>query len=100
MSWDGSDRRERLPEDWPARRAACIAAAGGRCQALLPSGARCPRPATDADHKVPNDDHGPRNLQALCKHHHGKKSAGEGNAARRRPSAKRPAEDHPGWRGR
>jgi len=100
MAWEGSDRRERLPADWPARRAKQLQIDGGRCTWRLPSGARCPRPATDVDHKYEMADrHEPgRDLQSLCAHHHGKKTAVA--AARfkreRRQKRFRPAEEHPG----
>lgn len=100
MAWDGSDRRERLPDDWPERRLARLKKDGFRCTWKLRSGARCPRKATDVDHRKAGDDHSMWNLQSLCPHHHGKKSSREGNAARRakKASKARPAERHPGLR--
>ncbi len=101
MPWDTSDRKGRLPDDWETVvRPAVLRRCGGRCEKLLKSGARCPRPATDVDHKVPGDDHSMRNLQGLCGHHHAQKSAREGNQARRQASGKkkRPTESHPGDR--
>lgn len=105
MSWDSSDRRSRLPADWPqlvratAARALKSSKLGiAQCEARLPSGKRCPRVGTDCDHKVAGDDHNLRNLQWLCDHHHSKKSAKEGFEARMafKRSKYRPREGHPG----
>lgn len=82
MPWSSSGRRERLPDDWPERVARVKKKAEGRCQWRMKSGKRCPRPGTDVDHKIPGDDHSYKNLQLLCEHHHGKKSAKEGHQAR------------------
>lgn len=100
MAWDGSDRKDRLPDNWESEiRPAVLTRCRGRCEAFLPSGARCPRRATDVDHKIPGDDHRLHNLQGLCADHHAKKSSREGLAARRGAPKARPAESHPGWRG-
>lgn len=98
MSWDDSDRKSRLPKNWPQLVAMTKKAAGGRCQWRLKSGKRCPRIGTDCDHKRPGDDHSPSNLQWLCPHHHGKKSSLEGRQARQAKQAlrRRPPEAHPG----
>lgn len=105
MSWDSSDRRQRLPENWGSlvRAVKTKAKATSRlgieqCQARLPSGARCPRVGTDVDHVIPNDDHSLKNLRLLCPTHHGKKSSKEGAEARRafKQSKYRPREEHPG----
>lgn len=95
--WAGSDRRSRLPRDWNQLRQVVLKRDGGRCTWTLPSGARCPRPATDVDHRIPGDDHRLENLQALCSHHHGRKSAQEGVQARaqRKVGRKRRQEQHP-----
>lgn len=97
--WGDSDRKERLPENWEELRRARLDKDGWRCTAWLPkSRKRCPRPATDVDHHKPGDDHRIENLRSLCATHHGKKSAREGNQARRAKQAARyrPAEKHPG----
>lgn len=97
--WQDSDRRERLPDNWPALRAERLKLDGYRCTWRLPSGARCPREATDVDHKrAKEDDHRIESLQSLCAHHHGKKTAAEARAfkAAKRASRYRPAEEHPG----
>jgi 5-methylcytosine-specific restriction protein A len=95
VAWEGSNRRAQLPPDWARRQAACIANAGGQCQQTLPSGARCPRDATDADHKGDPLDHD--NLQALCPAHHKRKTSGEAQQGKaRRGSWTREPEAHPG----
>jgi hypothetical protein len=96
VAWQGSNRRAELPPDWEKRRKACLDAAGGRCQQILPSGARCPRPATDADHKSDRENHD--DLQALCRKHHNDKTSLEARAGRaKKGTAKRPTETrHPG----
>lgn len=98
--WEGSDRKQRLPDNWPALRAERLRLDDHRCTWKLKSGARCPRPATEVDHRVPGDDHRMANLRSLCPHHHGLKSGQEGNQARRaaRDKGKRPPERHPGDR--
>lgn len=99
--WADSDRKSRLPDNWGALRAAALKRDGYRCTWWLPkSKQRCPRRATDVDHKIPNDDDSLRNLQSLCSFHHGKKSAREGWQAKQkvRQSRYRPPEAHPGMR--
>ena len=99
MAWDGSDRKSRLPDDWAARRLERLKKDGFRCTWKLPkTGERCPRKATDVDHRKPGDDHSMKNLQSLCATHHGKKSSFEGRQARQKRWGKiaRPAERHPG----
>lgn len=105
MSWDSSDRRQRLPDNWGAlvravkHRAKATSKLGiEQCQARLPSGRRCPRVGTDVDHIVPGDDHNLKNLRLLCTTHHERKTvkeAAEGRASFRR-SKYRPSEEHPG----
>lgn len=57
--WDSSDRKERLPSDWQARRRVVIHRDGGKCQ-------QCGQAGTDVDHKIAGDDHSLNNLQLLC----------------------------------
>lgn len=93
MSWDTSDRRERLPDDWPAIRATVLERDKGVCY-------ECGRPGADSvDHKERGDDHSMANLAAMhmnvWPYCHRRKSSSEGGiarAARRR----RPTEPHPG----
>lgn len=94
--WAGSDRRDRLPSDWPARRAKVLARDGYRCTEQTPQG-RCVARATDVDHVVRGDDHSLANLTSLCSSHHAAKSAREGVEARQwaRQQRKRPAPRDP-----
>ena len=98
MSWEGSDRKDRLPDGWSTLVTAVKRRDKGRCTWRLPSGARCPRDGTDVDHKVPGDDHSMKNLRLLCPLHHGQKSSREGRRAKadRRASRYRRPEAHPG----
>lgn len=105
MTWESSDRRQRLPENWGAliravkKRARETSPAGfEQCEWRLPSRKRCPRTGSEVDHVIPNDDHSLRNLRLLCTHHHGKKSSREGFQAREafKQSKYRTREEHPG----
>lgn len=101
VQWAGSTRKERLPKDWEQRRATVRDRAGGRCQAPMRDGSRCPEFGTDCDHIIRGDNHALSNLQWLCSWHHNKKTAREALAVRRRmpaPSARKPTEQHPGLR--
>ena len=89
MPWSSSDRRQRLPKDWPKRRAAVKRRAGGRCEAAVHV-PECDGIGTDCDHIKAGDDHSLANLQWLSLPCHKAKTAAE------RPSRKRPAEKHPG----
>ena len=100
--WKGSsksNRREELPEDWEQLRKDQFARDGGRCTHILPSGARCPNVANQADHVGDKWDHA--HLTSLCEMHHRKKTAQQGvdgkaamKAYRRAP--RRGPEQHPG----
>ena len=79
MAWSSSDRASRLPPDWDERRAFVRARAGGRCEALLHDGTRCPAAGTECDHVEPGDDHRATNLQ--CSWHHKRKTQREAAAA-------------------
>lgn len=94
--WIGSTRRERLPADWHTIVARILARDERRCRAVLSDGTRCTETATDVDHIVRGDDHRDANLQALCSWHHRRKTAAEGNAARRPLTNRRAPERHPG----
>lgn len=98
MSWDGSDRKSRLPKNWPVLVSQTKKRAGGRCEWRLKSGKRCPRAGSDCDHKRAGDNHDLSNLQWLCAHHHGVKSSLEGRQAQRAKKAlrRRPPEAMPG----
>jgi 5-methylcytosine-specific restriction protein A len=97
--WEGSDRRDRLPENWVSEIVPYVKRrARGRCEQRLPSGKRCPRPGTDVDHRKPGDDHSYGNLQLLCSDHHDVKSSREGNSARwgKKKISPRKEGQHPG----
>lgn len=88
--WKGSsatNRRNELPPDWEAIREHVLDRDDYRCTAALPSGAPCPHRATDVDHVGSKWDNSPGNLTSLCAIHHGKKTARQGNDAKK---AKRP----------
>ncbi|MDG4751700.1 HNH endonuclease signature motif containing protein [Micromonospora sp. WMMD718] len=97
MSWEGSDRRERLPRNWATIRRRILHRDGYRCRQVFSTGERCGAPANQVDHIRRGDDHHPDNLQALCTYCHGQKTAAEAAAARRsRPTQRREPERHPG----
>lgn len=93
MAWETSDRRARLPADWSALVAAVWKRDGGRCTWRLPSGARCPRPGRDVDHRVAGDDHRMSNLQLLCGTHHDRKTQREAWAGRKKLKTKKRREE-------
>jgi 5-methylcytosine-specific restriction enzyme A len=82
--WAGSDRRTRLPTDWPSRRRAVLERDGRRCYT-------CGGAAGEVDHVRAGDDHRLENLAAICTACHKIKSAREGGiaAGARRDSAGR-----------
>lgn len=95
-NWHTSDRRSRLPKNWPSIRNTILKRDGYQCVAL-DDGTRCTQPATDVDHIEPGDNHNERNLQSLCAWHHSRKTAAEAAASRPTPvSRNRPKERHPG----
>ena len=96
--WAGSDRKSRLPADWPLLRRIVRDRSGGRCEVIKKNGRRCWDAATDCDHIVPGDDHSLSNLRDICTWHHRQKSSAEGNAAKAayRAQLKHPVETHPG----
>jgi len=96
MPWEGSNRRSRLPKDWEQKRQQVKARSGGICEAKLQDGSRCPDQGTDCDHVVRGDNHEINNLQWLCRWHHRKKTAMEGNKRMFHITEKHPTERHPG----
>ena len=103
MPWDTSDRKSRLPPDWPEIRIRIFQRDKYRCQwRVSPSGEICGQLATDVDHIQRGDNHADSNLQALCGPHHRSKSSSEGAKAKhamKRQIQKRfarPVEKHPG----
>ncbi|MFD5864386.1 HNH endonuclease [Agromyces sp. NPDC127015] len=96
--WQGSNRKSRLPKDWPQTRKRILARDGYRCT-WRADGVRCSEKASDVDHIERGDNHDDSNLRSLCGPHHRRKSSSEGGSAYRRPSrynVKRPAAQHPG----
>lgn len=96
--WQGSNRRDRLPKDWPAIRARILKRDGYACQHKDDDGLRCGAHTNQVDHIINGDDHSDANLQALCHPHHKVKSAREGSRAAhaRYIPRNRPQEKHPG----
>ena len=95
MAWSSSNRRQRLPKDWPAIRARILKRDGYRCGLLLGG---CLTVATEVDHRVRGDNHDESNLQAVCSSCHKKKTLVEAREAsrRKRELRFRPSERHPG----
>jgi 5-methylcytosine-specific restriction protein A len=102
VAWSTSNRKSRLPADWPQRCKVILKRDGYRCQHVrYDTGAKCGAYANQCDHKDQDRswDHSYANLQSLCEHHHSVKSSSEGGnaaakaAARRRDAKKR---RHPG----
>ena len=97
MAWDKTPGTRRdLPPNWHQLVAACKRDAGGRCEWILPSGRRCPREGTDADHYGKPWEH--QKLRWLCAHHHKLRTAAQALAARTRGGTpkKTTPKRHPG----
>ncbi|MFE5828757.1 HNH endonuclease [Streptomyces sp. NPDC056508] len=97
MAWAGSNRRQRLPKDWPAIVRRIKRRDRHRCTTVFETAGRCTQRGTDVDHIIPGDDHSDDNLRLLCRWCHSKKSAREGGqaAALKRVSERRPTTTHP-----
>lgn len=96
-SWYTSDRRQRLPPDWPRVRAQVRERAHGLCQAKHHARG-CDGWGTDCDHIEAGDDHRLANLQWLSGPCHRAKTARE-TIARNKKNAKlkkHPVEKNPG----
>ncbi len=98
MGWETSDRKSRLPADWPSRRRRVLIRDGYACQVRSDTGIKCGAPSNEVDHIVRGDDHRESNLQAICRSHHAAKTTAEAAEARREKfiPRRRPAEKHPG----
>lgn len=98
MAWSSSDRKSRLPANWPFLRKAVLERCGGRCEVLKKDGSRCRDRATEVDHIVAGDNHHASNLRGICTWHHARKSAMEGVEAKRKANEilYRAPETHPG----
>lgn len=96
MAWDRtSGTRRDLPADWHKRRQRCKRDAGGRCEWILPSGRRCPREGSEADHYGEPWEHD--KLRWLCTTHHKQRTAAQALAARTRGGTpKTETQRHPG----
>lgn len=95
-NWDSSNRRQRLPANWPAIRSKVLKRDLYRCQ-WSEHGLICGQPANQVDHVINGDDHRMINLRSLCEPHHALKSSAEGNHARWHSNPRRrPEEPHPG----
>lgn len=95
MPWEGSTRRATLPPNWASIRRAVLTRDGHACT-WTDEGRRCGAAANQVDHIDRPDDHTLANLRALCRWHHDRRSSAQGNAARRRPTNRRPKDPHPG----
>lgn len=95
--WTNSGRRAELPADWNRIRAEILARDNGQCR-WVTNGIRCAEAGTEVDHVGDRHDHGPGNLQALCRWHHARKTGAQGSSSpnRQRWTLARPAEKHPG----
>lgn len=101
-AWQGSTRRDRLPADWPQKRARALKLNPKRvCHWCGLEG------GTTLDHKIRGDDHSQENLDWIHdrqdvtagrsrRNCHGEKTGAEGAAARVR--LHRPAEQHPAFK--
>lgn len=99
--WSNSNRRDRLPPDWPKIRRRVMRRDQGMCQWELEDGTFCLAHATDVDHIKAGDDHRDENLRCLCSMHHRRKSSSEGGAAKAAARRKvvnryKRTESHPG----
>ena len=97
MPWSTSDRRSRLPANWPQLCRQVKTRANGRCQAEKHD-PRCDGIGTDNDHIIPGDDHRIENMQWLSGPCHRAKTAHESAARNQHTAAlkRRPSEPHPG----
>lgn len=91
--WATSQRRQQLPPDWPTIRQRILERDHHRCT-------RCASThRLEIHHQGAGDDHRDEMLVTLCHRCHATETAKQAAAARQpRPSAKRPAERHPGLR--
>ena len=96
MAWNTSDRLSRLPPWWSDFTPSYLRY-HNKCKLKIEG---CYVDATEVDHIVAGDNHDIGNLQPVCERCHAKKSAMEGNAAKRRLKAlrNRPSQRHPGQR--
>lgn len=94
MSWDTSDRRSRLPDNWHHLVAEVKRRARGRCEATHHAPG-CNGRGRDVDHVVQGDDHSLTNLQLLSGPCHDRKTRLDNGYVAR---VEAPTEQHPGRR--
>lgn len=92
VSWETSDRHDRLPSDWPKRVAAVKRRAKGRCEETHHA-TGCSGRGRDVDHITQGDDHSLDNLQLLSGPCHDRKTRLDNGYT---ASVKAPREQHPG----
>jgi 5-methylcytosine-specific restriction protein A len=92
MGWENSDRRSRLPPNWPTLVAQVKRRARGRCEATHHAPG-CLGRGRDVDHIVQGDDHSLANLQLLSIPCHMRKTRLDNGYS---SSVKAPTEQHPG----
>lgn len=91
MAWSSSNRRERLPADWPKRVSATKRRAGGRCEGISLNGEprwhaeQCPGLGRECDHDKRGDNHDLSNLRWLSTECHKRKTWAEKPVRKRRP---------------
>lgn len=97
QAWEGSNRKSRLPVDWPRLRKVVLERCSYRCE-WVEDNARCYDKATDADHITAGDDNSLANLQGLCRRHHLLKTGREARAVQleRKKLERLPEEKQPG----
>lgn len=93
MSWSTSDRRTRLPSNWPALVAQVERRAKGLCEAKGQHAQGCTGKGSECDHIEQGDDHSLTNLQWLSAPCHARKTRLD-NGASKTPTL--PVERHPG----
>lgn len=94
VPWASSNRRDRLPPNWPVIRRRIWVRDRGLCQMPVDTGGLCGAPARDVDHRIRGDNHADANLWCLCGPCHDEKTQAEAQAAR--VFTNRPTETHPG----
>lgn len=105
--WASSNRRERLPVNWPKLRAQTrkrarmtdpLSMPDGRCEKVSPATGRCRNIGNQCDHINRLGPDTLDNLQWLCVLHHNQKTQQEAQEARaaKAASGKRTPERHPG----
>lgn len=92
MAWSSSDRRQRLPTNWPALVAQVRRRAKGKCEAKHHA-VGCTRVGRDVDHIKQGDDHSLANLQLLSGPCHDVKTRLDNGYT---TAVKAPTERHPG----